>query len=218
MQPTDPPKRAFNIQTNMEAEILSFSDTEVTFRSLPVGRPATVPRAKFDTVFRFEGDTLSEALVNITQTMAQPNKAPKMMPKKAPRKAKKKKPKRRNIHKRTKKVRDSFVRAQRRRHYARHREKIAKKNLERYHKQKAEVAAGLRPPKMDRVALRALWRENARKYRASHPEEVRIYRAKWARAKRLRLAGASPASPPTPIPDPEYPANSEFPQFTVQNP
>ena len=40
-----------NIQTGMEAEILEATDTSVTFRTLPVGRPATTDREKFDRVF-----------------------------------------------------------------------------------------------------------------------------------------------------------------------
>lgn len=41
-----------NIQTGMEAEILEATDTSVTFRTLPVGRPATTDKEKFDRVFR----------------------------------------------------------------------------------------------------------------------------------------------------------------------
>lgn len=41
----------FNIQTGAPAEILSSDEATVTFRSLPVGKPNTIPREKFEKAF-----------------------------------------------------------------------------------------------------------------------------------------------------------------------
>lgn len=184
MQKLSTNTKVYNPQTNMEAEIIAVTPDTVTFRSLPVGRPSTTTRDKFEAIFQIispGGETESLHPPEIAQEVDKPTKVATKKPRKKRRKRKYRRGATATMDPETKRVlRNKY----RRRRYKATAVKVRKQSLEAYYRIQAEIKAGIRPPKILTPEDRAKRNQYQREYRAKNSEKLKADRKQWRLAQR----------------------------------
>lgn len=175
MQNPTPPPLARNHQTQLIAEVLVFTDTEVTFRTLPTGRPSTTSRERFDAAFTLLDGPLTpvdplpisvihqkhkvlipkeEAAVFGLKVKAPKTPKPKVKAegKEAPKKRKKRRP-RKPKRRLSPEAKQERLRKQRRKCYRKRAALVRAKNLLRYHLAKDALKERLRIEKLKALGV-----------------------------------------------------------------